>query len=221
MDWVQLGFTFAGIVVGSGIIQFLITRKDKKDEDAKKDHEEELKKEMKDHLTAVNDKWKVDYCDKNAKAISELVVEVREGLAQREAKGKERYDEHHETIAKMNEQHQKNFEALFQTIEQLKANDTKITEGLEKMAEKQDDMANGIMGLSHDKLIYTTDRITERGAITLKEKATLTSIYEPYVALHGNGDAKAGYNHVMTLPVVSDEEAKKMDLAIKNRQRVG
>jgi hypothetical protein len=176
---------------------------------------------MKDHLTAVNDRWKVDYCDKNAKAISELVVEVKEGLAQREAKGKERYDEHHEAIEKLNEQHQKNFEALLQTIEQLKANDTKITESLEKMAEKQDDVANGIMGLSHDKLIYTTDRIAERGVITLKEKATLTSIYEPYVALHGNGDAKAGYSYVMTLPVVSDEEAKKMDLAIKNKQRVG
>ena len=59
----QTIITMAGILISSGIIQFFVTRKDKKVEDEKKNHEEALKKEMKDHLANVNDKWKVDYCD--------------------------------------------------------------------------------------------------------------------------------------------------------------
>ena len=219
MDWVQVGVTALTVILSSGIIQFFINRKDKQKEDAKVDHDEEIKKEMKDHLTNVNSKWKEDYCDKNAKAIADLAQEVRDGLAEREAKGLQRYEEHHLTIEKMSVQHQKDFIALKEAIQKLTDNDTRITESLQKIAEKQDDVASGIMGLSHDKLVFMTDRITERGAITLKEQATLTSIYEPYIKLQGNGDAKAGYKHVMGLKVVSDDEARKMDLKIKNKQK--
>jgi hypothetical protein len=115
-------------------------------------------------------------------------------------------------------EHQKDFTELKRAIEKLTENDTKITESIEKIAEKQDIMADSLMGLSHDKLVYATDRITERGVITLKEQATLTSIYEPYIRLNGNGDAKAGYKHVMSLKVVSDDEAKKMDDKIKAKK---
>ena len=219
MDWVQIGVTALTVILSSGIIQFFINRKDKQKEDAKVDHDEEIKKEMKDHLTNVNDKWKIDYCDKNAKAIADLAQEVRDGLAEREAKGLQRYEEHHLTIEKMSVQHQKDFIALKEAIQKLTDNDTRITESLQKIAEKQDDVASGIMGLSHDKLVFMTDKITERGAITLKEQATLTSIYEPYVKLNGNGDAKAGFKHVMGLRVVSDEEAKKLDAELQSKHK--
>lgn len=212
--------TIVGVVISSGLIQFYFNRKDKLKEDAKKDNADTIKKEMKDHLTAVNDKWKVDYCDKNAKAINDLITEVRDGLEERERTGKQRYDEHHLAIEKMAVQHQKEFMALQEAIQKLTENDTRITESLQKIAEKQDNMASGIMGLSHDKLIFMTDRITERGAITLKEQATLTSIYEPYIKLEGNGDAKAGYKHVMGLKVVSDEEAKKMDTELQMKREL-
>lgn len=218
MDWGQVAITGITVVISSGIIQFFVTRKDKKEEDAKKNHEEELKQEMKDHLKGVNDQWKVDYCDKNAKAIAELAEEVRIGLKEREETGAKRYEEHHKAIEKMAIEHQKDFMELRKAIEQLTENDTRITQSIERIEKKQDDIADGIMGLSHDKLVYATDRITERGAITLKEQATLTSIYEPYVRLHGNGDAKAGYNHVMRLKVVSDEEAKQLDMKIKCKE---
>lgn len=218
MDWLQTGVTLLTVLIGSGLIQWWFARKDKQKEDAKVDHDEVIKKEMRDHLADVNSRWKTDYCDKNAKAIADLAQEVRDGLAEREAKGLQRYEEHHLTIEKMSVQHQKDFIALKEAIQKLTDNDTRITESLQKIAEKQDDVANGIMGLSHDKLVYMTDKITERGAITLKEQATLTSIYEPYVKLHGNGDAKAGYKHVMGLRVISDDEAKKMDLNLKNKQ---
>lgn len=219
MDWGQTIVTLATVLIGSGLIQFFFNRKDTKQKEEKVDHDEEIKKEMRDHLTDVNSRWKTDYCDKNAKAIADLAQEVRDGLAEREAKGLQRYEEHHLTIEKMSVQHQKDFIALKEAIQKLTDNDTRITESLQKIAEKQDDVASGIMGLSHDKLVFMTDRITERGAITLKEQATLTSIYEPYIKLQGNGDAKAGYKHVMGLKVVSDDEARKMDLKIKNKQK--
>lgn len=219
MDWVQIGVTALTVILSSGIIQFFINRKDKQKEDAKVDHDEAIKKEMKEHLASTNSQWKVDFCDKNAKAIADLAQDVKDGLAEREAKGLQRYEEHHLTIEKMSVQHQKDFIALKEAIQKLTDNDTNITESIKKMADKQDDIANGIMGLSHDKLVYMTDRITERGAITLKEQATLTSIYEPYIKLQGNGDAKAGFKHVMGLKVVSDEEARKMDAKLKNKQR--
>jgi len=219
MDWLQTGVTLLTVLIGSGLIQWWFARKDKQKEDAKKDHDEEIKKEMKEHLDSTNSQWKIDYCDKNAKAINDLITEVRNGLEERERTGKQRYDEHHLAIEKMAVQHQKEFMALQEAIQKLTENDTRITTSLENIASKQDVMANGIMGLSHDKLVFMTDKITERGAITLKEQATLTSIYEPYVRLDGNGDAKAGYKHVMGLRVVSDDEARDMDIKIKNKKR--
>ena len=219
MDWLQTGVTLLTVLIGSGLIQWWFARKDKQKEDAKKNHDEEIKKEMKDHLTNVNSKWKEDYCDKNAKAIADLAQEVRDGLAEREAKGLQRYEEHHLTIEKMSVQHQKDFLALKEAIQKLTDNDTKITQSIEKIAEKQDIMADSLIGQAHDRIIFLTDKISERGAITIKEKATLTSMYEPYRKLGGNGHCATAVTHVNTLKVVSDDEAKEMDIRIKNKQR--
>ena len=222
MDVTQIVLTVVGSVIGSGavfgFVQFLITRRDKRQEEAKHDHDEELKQEMKDHLTNVNAQWKVDYCDKNAKAINNLVEEVRIGLADREAMGKKRYDEHHIAIEKLSIQHQKEFLELKKAIDKLTENDTRITSSLEKMSEKQGNMADGLLGLAHDRIIFSTDKIAERGAVTLREKATLKSMYEPYRKLGGNGDCETAMEHVMNLPVVSDEKAKQKDIENKKRQ---
>ena len=47
----------------------------------------------------VNNKWKEDYCDKNAKMIAELTENLKVGLEQREQKGLERYEEHRQAIS--------------------------------------------------------------------------------------------------------------------------
>ena len=219
MDWGQTIITLLTVLIGSGLIQFFFNRKDKQKEDAKKDSAETIKKEMKDHLTNVNNKWKVDYCDKNAKAINDLIVEVREGLDARERKGKERYDEHHLSIEKMNIEHKKDFFALKEAIDKLTENDTKITDSITKIAEKQEVMADSLVGQAHDRIIFLSDKITERGVVTLKEKATLKSMYEPYKKLGGNGHCETAINYVSTLPVVTDEEAKKIELKIKKKQQ--
>jgi hypothetical protein len=51
--------------------------------------------------------------------------------------------------------------------------------------------------------------------ITLKEKSNLQALYIPYAALGGNGDGKTGYDHCMTLDVVSEERALELDRNIK------
>ena len=217
MDWGQTIVTIITVALTSGIIQFFVNRRDKQKEDAKQDHDETIKKDMRDHLTNVNAKWKVDYCDKNAKAIADLAKEVKDGLAERESTGKRRYEEHHISIEKMALQHQKDFQALFDAIKQLESNDTKITESLCKIADKQDVIGDSLIGISHDKIIFMTDKIAERGAITLKEKSTLDSIYEPYHRLGGNSHCSTAMEYMKTLPVVTDEEAKKMDSEHKSK----
>lgn len=69
----QTLLTFAGVIIGSGIIQFFIGRKDKKKEDEKTD----IRKELKQHLTDVNSDWKIRYCDKNYAAIEQLNATIQ------------------------------------------------------------------------------------------------------------------------------------------------
>lgn len=168
MDWLQSILSLIGMVIGSGLIQFFITRKD--------NHNDELK--------SVKDELKRELDENKATEISH-------------------YLEHKEAIEKLNE-------AIFQ----LTKNDTEQSKYIRYIGDE-------LMGLAHDKLVYLTDHYQARGAITLKEKATLEAIYKPYhEGLHGNGDGKVGYEFAMTLPVVSDSQAEKMDIELKRQKYI-
>lgn len=219
MDWTQIAVTGITVLLTSGIIQFFVNRKDKQKDDAKKDHDEVLKQDMKDHLTNVNNKWKEDYCDKNAKAIADLAVEVKNGLEEREATGHRRYEEHRIAIKEMAVQHEKEFLELKKAIDKLTENDIKITDSISKMANKQEIMADSLVGQAHDRILFLTDKITERGAITNKEKATIDSMYEPYKRLGGNGYVSTSVQYVKALKTVSEEEAREMDINNKRKQQ--
>lgn len=78
MDWVQTGITVFSLIIGSGLIQWWFNRKDKLKEDAKKDSADSLRKEMREHLTIVNDKWKIDYCDKNREALEKTNEAIKQ-----------------------------------------------------------------------------------------------------------------------------------------------
>jgi len=183
-------------VIGSGavfsflqfIIQFFVTRKDNKEREAKEDKFEELR------------------------------AEIKSGLDAREEVGRGRYEEHKRSIDKILIEHKEDFGKLLEAIEQLRDNDTKVSKALEELAVTNTNIAGAVVGLAHDKLVYSTDKIAERGYITVKEKATLRSIYEPYTSLGGNSHAREGYLHVMDLPVVTDEEAKNMDRVIEKNK---
>ena len=162
-------------IIGSGaffsFVQFLIQRKDKIKQEEKEDQ------------------------------IKQLREELKVGLNDREQTGFERYSEHKEAIAKINE-----------AILKLTENDTQMKDYMKYVGDE-------IMGLAHDKLVYLTDKYQERGAITLKEKATLEAIYAPYhEGLGGNGDGKTGYEFAMKLPIVTDNQAYEMDINNKKKE---
>lgn len=162
INWAQLLVTFLGILLGSGLIQFFITRKDNKEQ-----------------------------------KFEQIQKEFQEDLDKREAKGKERFLAHKTEIDKLN-----------QTILELSKNDSEQSQYLRYIG-------NEIMGLAHDRLVRLTDRYQIRGAITLKEKATLDAIYQPYhEGLGGNGDGQAGYEYCMTLPIITEEKARELDRKI-------
>ena len=198
---VNQAITIVSVILGSGLVQFLLTRKDKKQEDAKKDNADTIKKDMKDHLTEVNNKWKADYCDKNSKLIEGLTRDVKLGLEQREQKGLERYQEHKEAISELRE-------AIIALTKD--AEDRKTLESY---------VASSLLAITHDKLVYLGKTYQKRGAITLAEKNNMKLLYTPYHdGLGGNSDGEGYYTYCMHLPVVTDEEAAEMDK--KNKEEL-
>lgn len=75
-----------------------------------------------------------------------------------------------------------------------------------------------LLGLGHDKIIYLTDKFVRRGAITLKEKRNLEFLAKPYFEAGGNGDGKIGYDACQKLPVISEDDAEKLDISIKKKE---
>jgi hypothetical protein len=129
-----------------------------------------------------------------------LQRKIKEGLDERENTGKERFLQHQEAIQKLNE-----------VIFQLTKNDTEQNQRLKYIGDE-------LMGLAHDKLVNLTDHYQARGAITLKERATLEAIYKPYhEGLGGNGDGEQGYKYAIQLPVVTDSKAAEMDKELNIR----
>ena len=201
MDWKQTLVTLLTVLLGSGLIQFFFTRKDKLKEDAKKDNADSIKKELKDHLKDTNEKWKEDYCDKNARLIEELAIEVKQGLKDREETGLQRYKEHQESI------------------QELRKVIVALSKDAEDRKKLEEHIGNSLMALTHDKLVYLGKCYQKRGAITLSEKNNLKMLFEPYHnGLGGNSDGEGYYNYCMGLPVVTDEEAIRMDN--ENKQEV-
>ena len=158
INWIQLAITFIGIILGSGLIQFFITRKDNKEEE---------------------------------------FLKLREEI-QKDRESRERgFATHKIEIEKLNK-----------AIDNLNHVDSDQKTYLNYVGDE-------LMGLAHDRLVRLTDKYQLRGAITLKEKATLDAIYKPYhEGLHGNGDGQTGYEYCMTLPVITEEQARELDRKI-------
>ena len=197
------------VLAGGGIftallkfIEYLIGHFSHKKERAEDREDDNVEKRLKQHLTDVNAQWKIDYCDVNAKAISNLANEVREGLQEREDMGRQRYEEHKEAI-----------EELRQAILSV----TKNTEEINNLGRY---MGKSLMALTHDKLIFLGKQYQKRGAITLAEKNNLKLLYEPYHnGLGGNSDGEGYYMYCMNLPVITDEEAVEMDKKLKDLEK--
>lgn len=187
-----------GAVAGSlGIIElikFFVTRKDKKEERQE------------------------DRADKKNEELEELRKEFTDGLADREKRSTGRYLEHKEAILNMNLEHKKDFRELLKAIEQLTKNDTKTTEMIETNQETIGVLADGMVGMIHNTILFTSKGIIERGVVTFEELATLESLYVPYSKLGGNGDVRKRYEKINELKTVSKEEADRLDAEIKKKE---
>lgn len=180
-EWLQPVLTFVGVLLGSGLIQFLINRKDNK-------------KDKMDKFCDKIEKSLIEYKELSEKEFEELNNKMVKGLEEREATGRERFL-HHEAA----------YKELSDAIIKLTKHDEKQHQYMKYMGEE-------LMGLAHDRLVTLTDEYQLRGAITLKEKATLEAIFKPYhEGLGGNGDGEQGYKYAMSLPVVTDAQAREMD----------
>lgn len=83
---------------------------------------------------------------------------------------------------------------------------------LSKRHEKKDGRTQLLVGLAHDRITFLCMRYIERGSITQDEYENLYNyLYEPYVALGGNGSAKRLMKEVdrlrISVPNVHTEDA--------------
>lgn len=171
-------------VIGSGaifsFIQFLITRHDDKN-DQVKNLCDKIEEGLKQQTETSEERYE------------SLQTEIKEGLNTQQTWGFAHFNEHKESIMKLEE-----------AILQLTRNDTEQSQYMKNIGES-------LVGLSHDKILFLCDNFLERGGITLKEKATIKSIYEPYQKLGGNGDCQVAWSAVCDLPILSEEKAKELD----------
>ena len=197
------------VLAGGGIItallkftEYLIGHFSHKKERAEDREDDNIEKRLKQHITDVNAQWKIDYCDVNAKAMSNLAEEMREGLEEREEVGRQRYEEHKEAI-----------EELRQAI-------LSVTKNTEEITSLGRYMGQSLMALTHDKLVFLGKQYQKRGAITLAEKNNLKLLYEPYHnGLGGNSDGEGYYTYCMNLPIITDEEAIEMDRKLRDLEK--
>lgn len=195
------------VLAGGGIltallkfIEYLIGHFTHKKERKEDREDNDVREELKQHLTNVNNQWKIDYCDVNARAIADLSKEIREGLEAREAKGAERYEEHKEAI------------------EELRETMISLAKNTDEVAKLGKYMGQSLMALTHDKLVFLGKQYQKRGAITLAEQNNLKLLYKPYHdGLGGNSDGEGYFTYCMNLPVITDEEAMELDK--KNKEK--
>lgn len=141
--------------------------------------------------------------------IKELNKKIDDGLKEREDMGKQRYDEHKEAIEELRQ-------AIIQLADNTKETQEMLMQSIDRNQKTADNLSELVVGLGQDRIIYLSDKYQKRGAITNKEKASLTAIYVPYHdKLGGNGYGKMGYEYCMALPVVTEEEAIQMDKSLK------
>ena len=119
--------------------------------------------------------------------------ELKKGLDEREKTGAERFRIHRDKI-------------------------DQICTDLQKRDEVDSVFKDLMIGIGRDRMLFVSKQILKRRAITIREKSTLKSIYEPYEKLGGNSDGQTTYETCMNLPIVSEEEAERMDKELNKKE---
>lgn len=187
-DFVKILLTIIGSGALFSFIQFLITRKDKKEENT-----------IDDKIEASED-------------------EINKNLSDFIKDGEKKYQKHDEEIKELSQKQDRDYNSLREAIEKLTENDIRITESIDKLIKKQDIIGDSIIGITHFGIHVYARKITERKAITFNEKTVISSICDPYERLGGNGLVHDTKEYLFTLPVVSEEEANKLDREVQKRE---
>ncbi len=116
------------------------------------------------------------------------------------------------------DRHTKSIEELTDVSNQLKDNVIILTETVKSMKDYNIHVGNAVQGIIHDRMIHNVDCYIARGSITREELTTLTSMYDPYKALGGNGSVKDAYEIANDLPIVTKEEAARLDLELERKK---
>jgi len=174
--------------------------------------------EHKTHIKERAEDRKEKKDEQSKKEIEDLRNEMKEGLDQREATGKERFDIHSKAITDITQQ----INELLSISNQLKDNVVLLTKNISQiqdyninMQEYNTNVGKAINGIIHDRIVHNVDIFVERNGITSEEISTLKSMYYPYKKLGGNGDVETAFEIAVKLPPITKEEAVKRDLAIK------
>ena len=76
---------------------------------------------------------------------------------------------------------------------------------LQYLANKKDVKTQMLIGLGHDRIMYLGKQYISRGYMTADEYENLnTYLFEPYIAVGGNGAAKHLMSKVNQLPIKED-----------------
>lgn len=76
---------------------------------------------------------------------------------------------------------------------------------LQSKANKKDVRSQMLIGLGHDRIMYLGKQYIARGSLTADEYENLNKyLYEPYIAIGGNGAARHLMEKVQKLPIKED-----------------
>lgn len=182
-----------------GFIQFLIKRKDDKEE---KNVQSLIDASIKKERTSISQEIKdavqqgvVDCGVIGDKAIrqSEEMFEqkLEEGLKARGEEGKERYNAHAAAIKEINAQIKQNNEQISELAELSKSQLVTMSgfaESLTALNKMVKLSAESQRNSNYDRILVVANKILRDGKITISEKTNLKQLYSSWQELHGIGE---------------------------------
>ena len=74
-----------------------------------------------------------------------------------------------------------------------------------KREEEYDALKDGILAILRDRIIQADVNFTERGVARISQKDNVQLMYNAYHKLGGNGIVTHSYEHIMSMPIASEE----------------
>ena len=213
---------FAASAGGFGFAQFMISRKDKKEEKTTQDLIDESLKQFEEKMNKVIDE-KVNQSITDCGAIGEQSITIavdkvrdevmnalKNGLKERGEEGRERFETNSRAI-------EKNTNTLQEVLEiQKTANEKfdKLADSLTVLSEATTAnsglakaCAEGVRSTTYDRILIVANRALKQDKITVSEKTNLKQLYASWTELQGR-DAKIDtlYEDCMKLHTIPDGE---------------